>query len=284
MDNANDTGSGGGAVANAGNAQPAHSESKNSCVELPQISYGSLLHQLARRVHVGFQAHKLSPHVLDFIWSSIPEFGRRPSPLSKADKAPKSEHSVDVGEVASELESQVHRWSESSAAHGLFTKCIDYPRLPGHIYYEGYFHGMPQGTPMHSFNPRTMVPFDKPAAPPVLRAFLAALRAANPSWAAALERKLRALSTVDASSSKKQPAPNAMANMLANIVARGRMFSDLAVQVHCGDAVPDAMIGWHNDGPNSLLHLSITLAGRRTLWMVWPGENVLLHILKCVVG
>ena len=58
------------------------------------------------------------------------------------------------------------------------------------------------------------------------------------------------------------------ADMLASVIADGRLFSDLAVQMHCGDGVPFNMLGWHNDGPNSLLHFSLTLAGQRCLFMV----------------
>ena len=54
--------------------------------------------------------------------------------------------------------------------HG-FSSCCDHPGIPGHNYWEGYFHGQPQGWSMPSLNPRTGENIDKPAAPLRLRAF-----------------------------------------------------------------------------------------------------------------
>ena len=79
-------------------------------------------------------------------------------------------------------EAAARRWADSPAANGFFAKCIDYGRLPHHVYYEGYFHGMPHAKPVESLNPRTMVTFPKPAAPLQLRAFLAAIRECNRAW------------------------------------------------------------------------------------------------------
>ena len=35
-----------------------------------------------------------------------------------------------------------------------FTKCVDHPTLPNHIYYEGYFHALPTSEPVNSYHPR----------------------------------------------------------------------------------------------------------------------------------
>ena len=61
-----------------------------------------------------------------------------------------------------------------------FTKCVDHPDVPGHIYYEGYFHGSwdVNGT-FKSINPRLGMEMDKPVAPPELMAFCEAIRRCN---------------------------------------------------------------------------------------------------------
>ena len=74
-----------------------------------------------------------------------------------------------------------------------FDACVDYPQLPDHHYYEGYFHARGGGRPgdsgfdaslpaKGSLHPRTGRCFDKPAAPPRLRAFIEAFRRVNQPW------------------------------------------------------------------------------------------------------
>ena len=44
-----------------------------------------------------------------------------------------------------------------------FTRCVDYPQLPGHTYYEGYFNALyGEDGPVTSMNPRTGKPMEKP--------------------------------------------------------------------------------------------------------------------------
>ena len=57
-----------------------------------------------------------------------------------------------------------------------FTRCVDYPDVPGHVYYEEYFHGMRDPSRVWSVNPRTGANFHKPAAGVRLRAFLELVR------------------------------------------------------------------------------------------------------------
>ena len=80
-----------------------------------------------------------------------------------------------------------------------FDACVDYPALSEHHYYEGYYHARGGGCPgdvdydpgfdaslpaKGSVHPRTGRNFDKPAAPPRLRAFVEAfdgsMRAEHP--------------------------------------------------------------------------------------------------------
>lgn len=130
--------------------------------------------------------------------------------------------------------------------HG-FSSCCDHPAIPGHSYWEGYFHGQPQGWSVPSLNPRTGESIDKPAAPLRLRAFLAAVRSVNATWCARLARA--------------DGIPAAAAELLG----RGHAFGDLAVQVHCGDEVAGDAIAWHQDAINSCLHLALSLRGERRL-------------------
>lgn len=126
-----------------------------------------------------------------------------------------------------------------------FERCVDYPSIPDHSYYEGYFHGLKAtGAAVGSMNPRWGTLMDKPAAPRRLRAFLAAFREANAGW----------LHGVAGASPTLQQLHD-----------EGSFFADLAVQVHFGEEVPTNKIGWHADGPNSILHLALGLHGHRSL-------------------
>ena len=126
-----------------------------------------------------------------------------------------------------------------------FERCVDYPSIPDHIYYEGYFHGLAAtGAAVGSMNPRWGTLMDKPAAPRRLRAFLAAFRHANAGWL---------------------PGVAGASPTLQQLHDEGSFFADLAVQVHFGAEVPPTKIGWHADGPNSILHLALGLHGHRSL-------------------
>jgi len=134
--------------------------------------------------------------------------------------------------------------SEDDLADVGYARCVDHPDIPGHVYYEGYFHGLDTPSPVRSVNPRTKKVMDKPAAPPRLRAFLKAFRALNVDW--------------------MDNVANA-SPQLSKLYRAGFFFSDLAIQIHFGDAVPPERVGWHLDSPNSVIHLALGLHGDRAL-------------------
>lgn len=155
-----------------------------------------------------------------------------------------------------------------------FYAARDYPRLPRHTYFEGYFHATPPNAaaggpadpqppggpptedpqggpfPFRSLNPRYFFEMHKPAAPRALRAFFEAVR-----------RRLtpRLLAALDACAD----AP--LAKPLRRLVEGGRHFADLAIQVHAGQGVRGGHLGWHTDTVNSTLHLALSLRGERAL-------------------
>jgi hypothetical protein len=112
---------------------------------------------------------------------------------------------------------------------------------------EGYFHAEPQAGSLTSLHPRKGRNFEKPAAPLRLRAFLAAVRSVNSGWIARLAAK------------------EGLPDEFTSLLARGRAFSDLAVQVHHGDAITPSDARFHTDGINSCLHLALSLRGTRSL-------------------
>ena len=163
----------------------------------PRCRFGSHFHGLGKRAPVTLQPLRIPPDVLQYIWTTD-MFGTKPSSLvhkkqqrHQQQQAAATNSGGDAGmeepapaesEGMTPQEAAARRWADSPAANGFFAKCIDYGRLPHHVYYEGYFHGMPHAKPVESLNPRTMVPFPKPAAPLQLRAFLAAIRECNRAW------------------------------------------------------------------------------------------------------
>eukprot|EP00052_Salpingoeca_macrocollata_P009812 m.77101 g.77101 ORF g.77101 m.77101 type:complete len:310 (-) comp17263_c0_seq5:143-1072(-) len=128
-----------------------------------------------------------------------------------------------------------------------FTRNVDHPSVPGHIYYEGYFHGLQSTKPVTSINPRLGHNFAKPAGPLPLRAFTEAFRRINDDL---VRRALRI--------GQPQAA-------LASLYERGWQFADLAVQIHAADRIGPEKVGWHIDAFNSMLHLAVSLQGRRAL-------------------
>jgi len=144
-----------------------------------------------------------------------------------------------------------------------FSRCVDYPDIPEHIYYEGYFHGLRTASAQWSLNPRKGYEFHKPAASLKLRAFLEALRLCNKEW---LQRMAESL-----------PRDNSSSDAIRAMLAAGKAFSDCAVQVHCGAEVSGGSLGWHYDAPNSFLHMALAIRGRRALhsqrWSARPTQE-----------
>lgn len=135
----------------------------------------------------------------------------------------------------------------------------DYPHKPGHYYAEGYAHALgdtPVTRTVASMNPRWGHTMRKKSAPAALRAFLKAFRVANAEW---IER----IFYPEADDALAQH-PGVVA--LQPLIEAGAHFADLALQVHCGDAISEVdELGWHADGKNSILHMAVALHGRRAL-------------------
>ena len=131
-----------------------------------------------------------------------------------------------------------------------FRPCVDYKSLPRHVYFEGYFHGLPVGKPFMSMNPRIGVDMEKPAAPRALRAFYEAMRRRNTEHLCeALDREGKSI----------------FVQSLRKLMAEGRAFADIAIQIHAGQAVSEQHVSYHVDASNSILHLALAIQGSRAL-------------------
>jgi hypothetical protein len=139
-----------------------------------------------------------------------------------------------------------------------FEKCIDYPTLPNHRYYEGYFHGEKTSLSVKTMNPRYGNIINKKAAPLPLRALCECVR-----------RKLNS-KIINA----LQNNNNQLSQYIKTYIEKGYAFSDLAIQIHSGDEVNEEHLGWHTDAPNSLLHMALTI-----------GDGVrALHSKRCMTS
>jgi len=139
-------------------------------------------------------------------------------------------------------------FNESELNSAGFQRCVDHPAVPGHHYYEGYFHGLPKPSPEPSINPRGGFEMLKPAAPLPLRAFIVEFKRLNESW---IDKCLQG--TDDCS------------KFFRGLKKKNYHFSDCAVQIHSGDVIKEPHIGWHSDAPNSTLHLALSIRGNRSL-------------------
>ena len=101
-------------------------------------------------------------------------------------------------------------------------------------------------------NPRKAMPMKKPAAPLVLRAFIQAFKKKNKNL---LKQAIKG-------------------TFIDELNLSDELFCDLAVQVHYGDEVGDKNIGWHRDAINSIMHLSLSLKGKRALYYKTNGAMV----------
>lgn len=51
--------------------------------------------------------------------------------------------------------------------------------------------------------------------------------------------------------------------------------------MHYGQEIGSKDISWHNDGPNSALHLAVSIRGNRTLnWLGWPRQRPTASVFK----
>lgn len=108
--------------------------------------------------------------------------------------------------------------------------------------------------------PRYGYDFDKPSGPLRLTAFLEALRRTNATWTENMKTEL-----------SKLKSTNLAAGALLHLLADNRHFADLSSQIHFGDEVPSKRANFHNDGPNSALHVALSINGRRSLF--WKGSK-----------
>jgi hypothetical protein len=136
-----------------------------------------------------------------------------------------------------------------------FEQHVDSKNVIGHTYYEGYFHvhrdsGIKSFQSMH---PRHGHDYEKPAAPEEYRNFFAALWNVNREWIENLGILLK----------NKCGLLGEQLNFL--MIKEGRLFADLAVQIHFGDEVNGENLAWHCDAANSLLHMALSIKSKRAL-------------------
>eukprot|EP00051_Salpingoeca_urceolata_P028255 m.485875 g.485875 ORF g.485875 m.485875 type:complete len:311 (-) comp24052_c0_seq1:88-1020(-) len=131
-----------------------------------------------------------------------------------------------------------------------YRRNVDYPQLPEHVYFEGCFHGLKQSKPTESMHPRLGYDVAKAASTRRVRAFLAAVRQCNRGWLMSLASRL----------------PKSKEGLLVRrLIKEGKVFGDVAIQMHAGDPVRPGDLAWHMDAANSILHLALSLRGSRTL-------------------
>lgn len=106
---------------------------------------------------------------------------------------------------------------EELLSHG-FSKCVDYPHIPNHIYYEGYWHALRGSVaPFMGLNPRTGRETLKPSAPLQVSAFIEAFREINATiWNEILD---------------SLPRESYSAAMFQKLIQSGAHFADIACQV-----------------------------------------------------
>eukprot|EP01084_Bolivina_argentea_P182936 315743_1 len=134
-----------------------------------------------------------------------------------------------------------------------FIRAIDYKEVPNHIYYEGYFHALHTSDAIPSLNPRFGKSMMKPAAPLSLRAFIILFKQLNKIW-----------------------IKNAIQDtFIQKLNLSQNLFSDIAVQMHFGDEIDFSAgyTGFHKDFINSILHFSVSLRGKRSVYYV-PNEDM----------
>ena len=64
---------------------------------------------------------------------------------------------------------------------------------------------------------------------------------------------------------------NPAAAVIVKLLEDNRHFADLSSQIHFGDEVLPERAVFHNDGPNSAMHVALSINGRRSLF--WKGSK-----------
>ena len=158
-----------------------------------------------------------------------------------------------------------------------FAKCVDYPSLPDHVYYEGYFHSSRDSRPVESLNPRNGRPFNKPPAPKALRAMYIAFREKNKAILSEMARKILELPQAtllprechleEQNETQEVDPRKIIADMFSPEGSAGEILcGDLAIQVHCGTGVDYDHLAWHRDSINSMFHFATSIRGKRDLY------------------
>eukprot|EP00731_Ephydatia_muelleri_P005002 Em0002g1178a len=153
-----------------------------------------------------------------------------------------------------------------------FAKCVDYPTLPDHVYYEGYFHSCRVPRPIESLNPRNGRPFNKPPAPKALRALYIAFKDKNKALLSDVAQKILELPVPHVLDHEEQKETQeidprqVIADMFSPEGSEEILCGDLAIQVHCGTGVSYEHIGWHRDSINSMFHFATSIRGKRDLY------------------
>lgn len=131
--------------------------------------------------------------------------------------------------------------------------------------YEGYYHSILQtDETIYSRNPNPLIgkDFDKPPASKFTRAFYDAFRFVNKEIFDRLKHNLLR------ASSYNKTGKEDVCYVLAKWIERDYHFGDLSIQIHYGQGNKEKLVSgmaWHTDAENSLLHLAVTLRGRRVL-------------------
>lgn len=141
----------------------AHNEEqKKTYPSIPPFAYGMrvLVHPRAKdpatnedqeeRIPVATLQTKIPPEILEYLLQTVPFFACEEKDLV-------SKHA--------------------------FRQNVDHPDVPGHRYYEGYFHASAETSePILSVHPRLGSDYLKPAAPSSLRALMECIRRGNSHW------------------------------------------------------------------------------------------------------
>ena len=130
--------------------------------------------------------------------------------------------------------------------------------------YEGYFHSLPTKETVFSRNPNPTIAidFNKPAADIFLRAFYETFRRINADIFLKLKEDL-----IESAVSRVPNNPESdICYGFTKWIDKGYIAGDLSIQIHYGQN-NDAKFksAWHTDALNSLLHLAITIRGKRIL-------------------
>eukprot|EP00009_Paramoeba_aestuarina_P006713 CAMPEP_0201515362 /NCGR_PEP_ID=MMETSP0161_2-20130828/6951_1 /ASSEMBLY_ACC=CAM_ASM_000251 /TAXON_ID=180227 /ORGANISM="Neoparamoeba aestuarina, Strain SoJaBio B1-5/56/2" /LENGTH=314 /DNA_ID=CAMNT_0047912163 /DNA_START=176 /DNA_END=1120 /DNA_ORIENTATION=+ len=174
--------------------------------------------------------------------------------------------SLFCGKMSEEYLKQLHKLEmfccpEKELEKMGFQRCVDYPRLPQHVYYEGYFHSCRTSEAVTSVNPRDSSIIDKPAAPPLLRAMYIAFREKNSEW---MHKIWEEIKKVEMEGEEGEQARKVFENAF-NPNNNTQLLGDLAVQVHYGHAIDGHNVGYHTDALNSVFHYAFSVHGNRIL-------------------